>query len=297
MSQRTARPFRHGGYCARSAQMRSTPRKQFKDLVLEEMSRMWEADPRTRELPDSIKRTHIHLGMEGPAFDIAAQKIKEQWLEQGIWKTSWNVIDGGPHALEVWKHEQTLGFHDENANEDEDDDDNEGLTDPETLSQQYDARKTEEELAHDREASRPVHQFIYQISQERQRLSEKHGDYCWRQFPDLNTKAYDIVKKSWISREIWDDKWGVLPGMFWKHEVVVNDWNSGDSGEEHEDEYGDNAEDGIEDEDLNDTWDVAETDEEDAQLPDRRESYRMLEEPTTLELKGERKFKRQRIAA
>ncbi|TWU71216.1 hypothetical protein ED733_000464 [Metarhizium rileyi] len=35
---------------------------------------------------------------------------------------------------------------------------------------------------------------------------------------DINTKAYENVKNTWIKRGIWNRKWGILPGMSWKHE-------------------------------------------------------------------------------
>ena len=36
--------------------------------------------------------------------------------------------------------------------------------------------------------------------------------------PDINTTAYKRVKSAWTKRRIWNTKWGVLPGMSWKHE-------------------------------------------------------------------------------
>ncbi|KAI0147775.1 hypothetical protein GGR57DRAFT_505380 [Xylariaceae sp. FL1272] len=288
------RSWFHGRrFRGRTARMRSTPRKQFLDLVSEEVSRMWEADLRTRELPASLKRVFTRPGMGGPAFDMAAQKIKTQWLEQGIWKASWDDREEGPHPLDVWKHEQTFRNRDESHNED---DNNEWLTDPEALSQRSDAAKAEEELARDREASRPVHQFIYQVSQERRRLDARHGDYCWQQFPDINTQAYDIVKASWMARGIWDDKWGVLPGMIWKHEVVA-DWESGDSDGEYRHKIENDVQDGLQDEDSDEKWELADTSDEDAQLPLKREPYQLKDRSATPESKGERRLKRQRIGA
>ena len=36
--------------------------------------------------------------------------------------------------------------------------------------------------------------------------------------PDMNTMAYEMVKDNWKKKGIWNKKWGVLPGMSWKHE-------------------------------------------------------------------------------
>lgn len=35
---------------------------------------------------------------------------------------------------------------------------------------------------------------------------------------DINTTAYERLKSAWTKRGIWNNKWGVLPGMSWKHE-------------------------------------------------------------------------------
>lgn len=41
--------------------------------------------------------------------------------------------------------------------------------------------------------------------------------------PDINTIAYNRVKDTWVKRRIWNDKWGVLPGMTWKHEQPLEE--------------------------------------------------------------------------
>ena len=35
---------------------------------------------------------------------------------------------------------------------------------------------------------------------------------------DINTTAYENVKNTWTKRGIWNKRWGILPGMSWKHE-------------------------------------------------------------------------------
>ncbi|KAI9054101.1 hypothetical protein LZ554_001272 [Drepanopeziza brunnea f. sp. 'monogermtubi'] len=69
-----------------------------------------------------------------------------------------------------------------------------------------------------REASRPYHQFVYQISIERERIQEEHEHEECASAPDINTKSYENVKNTWTRRGIWDKRWDVLPGMSWKHE-------------------------------------------------------------------------------
>jgi hypothetical protein len=41
--------------------------------------------------------------------------------------------------------------------------------------------------------------------------------------PDINTMAYERVKRKWIKRMIWDNRWGILPGMSWKHEYTLEE--------------------------------------------------------------------------
>lgn len=36
---------------------------------------------------------------------------------------------------------------------------------------------------------------------------------------DVNTRAYDTVKNTWVERGFWNQNWGILPGMCWKHEA------------------------------------------------------------------------------
>ncbi|EKD16541.1 uncharacterized protein L3040_001281 [Drepanopeziza brunnea f. sp. 'multigermtubi'] len=67
-------------------------------------------------------------------------------------------------------------------------------------------------------ASRPYHQFVYQISIERERIQEEHEHEECASAPDISTKSYENFKNTWTRRGIWDKRWDVLPGMSWKHE-------------------------------------------------------------------------------
>lgn len=40
---------------------------------------------------------------------------------------------------------------------------------------------------------------------------------------DVNSTAYKRVKNTWMERGIWNRKWGVLPGMSWKHEQPLEE--------------------------------------------------------------------------
>jgi hypothetical protein len=107
---------------------------------------------------------------------------------------------------------------------------------------EQDVRRVERE----REASRPFYQFMYRVSGERGLIQEEAS--CSRQPPespeelgtgttapappDINTTAYERVKSAWIRRGIWDAKWGVLPGMQWKHEQPFDEMLREELGED-----------------------------------------------------------------
>ena len=40
---------------------------------------------------------------------------------------------------------------------------------------------------------------------------------------DINTRAYENVKNTWTKRGIWNKRWGILPGMSWKHEEPLEE--------------------------------------------------------------------------
>ncbi|KAG5977505.1 hypothetical protein E4U55_006748 [Claviceps digitariae] len=40
---------------------------------------------------------------------------------------------------------------------------------------------------------------------------------------DINTTAYQSVKDNWSARGLWNKKWGLLPGMTWKHEHPLDE--------------------------------------------------------------------------
>ncbi|KAK7753391.1 hypothetical protein SLS62_004681 [Diatrype stigma] len=80
-----------------------------------------------------------------------------------------------------------------------------------------------------REASRPLPMFLYQVDQARRRILETQQalfqgphEACFEEEEDFNTdinsKAYEIVKKAWIRRNIWTAEWTILPGLAWRHE-------------------------------------------------------------------------------
>ncbi|KAI9762277.1 MAG: hypothetical protein M1840_001421 [Geoglossum simile] len=89
--------------------------------------------------------------------------------------------------------------------------------------QRIEERRERGEL--ERQASRPYNQFMYQVGKECERIREeeypasKMGGWFERTRPaEINARAYENIKNAWVRRKIWDVRWGVLPGMMWKHE-------------------------------------------------------------------------------
>lgn len=200
----------------------SEPHKQFSAQVEEERRRIWNAHPRT---------SWMTLKPGNTFSEEASENVKKSWVEQGIWNNKWNQF-----ALGRWKHEEPLQLESESET------DSEAEPSPPIFSfflkeSQLKPRrpKSEEEKQRiterrvirerEREASRPYHQFVYQISKERKRIQ---GDSANEEGTglgnaDINTRAYEAVKDTWTKRGIWNEKWGILPGMSWKHEEPLED--------------------------------------------------------------------------
>lgn len=76
----------------------------------------------------------------------------------------------------------------------------------------------EAQLERDKEASRPIHQFNYQVARERDRIYQENADNPNSVPQDISTQAYEIVKNRWRVRHIWNEDWGILPGLHWVYE-------------------------------------------------------------------------------
>ncbi|KAG8159963.1 hypothetical protein KVR01_010600 [Diaporthe batatas] len=194
-----------------------------------------------REECQRIERAGEHVGVGNSPDGVAADRVRERWVEQGIWNPRWyeeNVRRFGDKVQNVplmdprWLHEVPF---------DEEEDDDDDLCPPEEFrfGAKRKRQKTDEEARQSaerraerlrkRELSRPVHQFNYQVSRERDRLLEEisreagHEDPVKKYPADINTQAYTLVKDKWVSEGLWIDDWGILPGMSWLHERDINE--------------------------------------------------------------------------
>ncbi|KAG5917915.1 hypothetical protein E4U42_007069 [Claviceps africana] len=161
-------------------------------------------------------RTHPGEGPSGaPLIDLAADIVRKRWVEQGIWNESWTS-----DACGRWKHEEPLKPPPQRRASGEMAPGRQDMSRPApqetgTEAEQVSTQPSEEEIR-SREASRPFHQFIYQVNKERERLTDQQSvkDVA----ADINTTAYENVKQLWKKRQIWSPAWTVLPGMTWRHE-------------------------------------------------------------------------------
>ncbi|KAI1254204.1 hypothetical protein MGN70_004600 [Eutypa lata] len=220
---------------------RSIPSEQFEDLVEEEAPRQWRLDPET-----------IALGKEdyswwrrdyGDEFMKKAQQaVRDQWIQQGIWNQSWDEdFRGELWPSSKWKHQQSQvrgrgrgrgrgGYTPSgepsrkkprsNAAEEATSrvEESEPTAKPQSPEQQRSTADC------NREASRPINMFLWQVNKEAERLlaALPEGDEAlWNRSANIYSKAYETVKQSWIERELWTPEWDPLPGRTWKHEHPV----------------------------------------------------------------------------
>ena len=190
---------------------RSTPFYQFWHQWLRDRRRIVEQTDRRRE-----RRKYTLPYQTGRDFvDCAQENVRSRWIEQGIWKDEWTLETVGGR----WKHEEPPAppyhFSPEPSPP---------ITDTlgRLISKKQERRTlstvpTEEQsAAHEREtaSSRPYHQFLYQVLQEREWLE----DELYSGIIDFDLEAYKNVKKDWIYQKIWNPEWDGLPGDKWMHE-------------------------------------------------------------------------------
>ena len=198
----------------------SEPHEQFAAQVEEERRRIWNADPSTswRELTLADLYTFK---------EEASETVRKRWVEQGIWNDKWNQF-----AYGRWKHEEPLEPESESETDSEAGPPPLFSFSPKPQPKPRRAKSDDEKRRiaerrvireREREASRPYHQFLYQISKERERIQEESENKEGDDATDINTRAYENVKNTWTKRGIWNGRWGMLPGMSWKHEEPLEE--------------------------------------------------------------------------
>ncbi|CAK7205996.1 hypothetical protein SEUCBS139899_008779, partial [Sporothrix eucalyptigena] len=145
---------------------------------------------------------------------------RDQWVKQGTWKPEWDKRGICPR--ERWMH-QDMDDLQRGRNNINHEQAGPAIADTHTYKQA--------------QMSRPIHQFLAEIADERDFLLM--GDSHWTELNSddprrglrpahdaadatgatpappygINTETYESVKSSWKEWCIWDDRLGVLPGM------------------------------------------------------------------------------------
>ncbi|KAI4184993.1 MAG: hypothetical protein LQ348_004451 [Seirophora lacunosa] len=198
----------------------SRPRPQFFAQQYVEEARLIEHANRGVHLIPFKTSYHNH------AYDV----VKKRWKEQGIWSHEWESNDGSYRFGHKWMHEEPSPT-DIDAKQKQ----TRNLfwvpppPEQRKIEETPDQREAEREKP---ENSRPIHQFLWQIAHERDRISGEPtvGKVAASADLNINTKAYENVKEWWLACHIWDNKWGILPGMTWKHERPL-EWPPKDDAE------------------------------------------------------------------
>ena len=243
----------------------SCPEKQFQDLVNDEKVYLRMSDYRTAWVGEEEMRMASMYDIE---YDEKAKEtIKQQWIEQGIWRYEWSPRSSKGYSVGApWEHEipewEILVAENHRW-----------------VSGHERRKRTLEKIRRDQEASRPLQMFLYQVNQERMRILtrrkaaarniaettkvhvENAEREAWKdpentdlieelaaareeaeaaeveagaveaeteaEHIDLNSVAYELVKKSWIRRNIWMEEWTLLPGQKWRHEYAITDFLDG----------------------------------------------------------------------
>lgn len=192
----------------------SRPDQQFDTQVDEaEAHSIKKIENRALEVPDG---TNLQ--------DLARDTVKQLWMDRGIWSDEWKIT---PQPR--WMHElsnlspgtDTVAQHQPNIF-------TSSPTKPELALRRMEAGWKFQQAAarqalrkRKREGTRPLPQFISQVYEECERVHHELRDGTGSAPADVNSRAYNNVKSTWVKRGIWDHEWGILPGMSWKHERPV----------------------------------------------------------------------------
>jgi len=172
-----------------------------------------------KQLRDAGRKGELGSGH----FDFrntAHENVKKRWIKQGIWNGKWESL-----SRALWKHEEPLQVESESESGSEPEGPRSvfGTVPKKSRRPKSDAEKqriAERRITREREreASRPSHQFTFQISKERERIEDESRSQRPTANVDLHAQAYENVKNRWIEQGIWNSGWGNLPGISWKHE-------------------------------------------------------------------------------
>ncbi|KAH7309164.1 hypothetical protein B0I35DRAFT_482891 [Stachybotrys elegans] len=209
----------------------ATPYMRFLDCVEQEKKLLQEA------IANNKSR------VSGPAIEEKAKvSVKEDWVEQGIWRVEWERA-GMPGSGDKWRHEEEPSkIYDKIMPQQRE------LSAPlntfpaiqrrgkrlaqfgqlpsqRVLDKIRDAQALADE---EHNASRPINQFLHEVSKTKKRIKadrsyemDEHSDFL------INTSAYDVVRVRWEELKLWNAIWCTLPGEKWNHEYSIQELREG----------------------------------------------------------------------
>ncbi|KAG9233828.1 hypothetical protein BJ875DRAFT_496331 [Amylocarpus encephaloides] len=143
------------------------------------------------QVTEEIQRVWRSCKVSHATQASARELVKQRWMEQGIWNDKWDK-DIAAVSSWRWKHEEPPDH---------------GADAPKTGSGQN--------------ASIPFNQFLYQLSQEYDRLEPEVRSLEGEIPDDIMTRAAEIVTERWGKQNIWTKEWGHIPGRTWMHEKYI----------------------------------------------------------------------------
>ncbi|MCJ1349691.1 hypothetical protein MMC31_007932 [Peltigera leucophlebia] len=144
--------------------------------------------------------------------ELARKTVKESWVVQGIWNPKWSLL-----STARWGHEEPESEPDPSP-----DIPNKPRR-PKRDCVKGQILDGQAVTTFQREASRPHHQFRYQLSREIERVQNEPQHQILPTRSNIEDDAYNTVRARWVELGIWDLKWSKYPGMSWKHETANDD--------------------------------------------------------------------------
>lgn len=173
--------------------------------------------------------------------------IQQRWEDQGVWQDEWPDVAPG----NAWAHE---GYRILQAIEEFVTEAVAAVTPPSMTSdgsEDFDdapvtyitRRRSESEMkllagiqaidAIEAESSRPHIMFANCLANEKERMlferaaAGSEDEDTEESRNALNMRAFARVKATWVRWRIWNDKWGCMPGLTWKHEHPIDELFAG----------------------------------------------------------------------
>ena len=192
------------------------------------------------------ERGTVSLLPRGPDLDELARKnVLANWSDWGIANRLWSGLPARAFDSDQWMHEKgyeyssNLGVCNQSAEMNRmgyGQGDGDWGVRSRPCDQFFAHISLERTRMYKETCSRPAHPWHrrdYYVKDYNARLAQWELDkQAYQARPEggappplnLNTAAYDRVKARWKKWGVWNDNWGVLPGMSWQHERPLEDF-------------------------------------------------------------------------